>query len=169
MIQLNHGYSTKVDDAEYERLINLEWHVNINYRKDGSIRNVYAHHGTRVDGRWRATSMQRFIMGVTDPNIDVDHKNHDSLDNQRHNLRVCAEGQNNANARKTTLKRSSKFKGVSWYKDREMWGAHIRFQGKLKHLGFFADESAAAAAYDEAAARLFGEFAWTNAQEKRQG
>lgn len=38
--------------------------------------------------------MHRWIMGVTDPEIEVDHRDNDGLNNQRYNLRPCTHLQN---------------------------------------------------------------------------
>ena len=55
-------------------------------------------------------------------------------------------------ASKTPVKRSSEHKGVSWVKGRRRWQAQIRFDGKVRHLGYFEDENAAAGIYFKAAA-----------------
>ena len=44
---------------------------------------------------------------------------------------------------------SSKYRGVSWYKQSKNWRVSIRVGGKTKGLGYFSDEIAAARAYDE--------------------
>ena len=43
---------------------------------------------------------------------------------------------------------SSKYRGVSWHKANKKWEVRIRVDGKTKSLGYFADEIAAARAYD---------------------
>lgn len=57
---------------------------------------------------------------------------------------------------------SSRYKGVSYRKDRGKWVAYIRFGGRKRHLGTFEKASDAAKAYDRAAIEHFGEFAVTN-------
>ena len=57
---------------------------------------------------------------------------------------------------------SSRFKGVSWHRKRERWVANIQIDGRLRHLGYFTEEEDAAAAYDRAAKRHFGEFCLLN-------
>ena len=55
-----------------------------------------------------------------------------------------------ARAAKTT----SKFRGVSWDKQRQKWVAFIKIDGKNKYLGTSDHEKTAAGKYDEHAARL---------------
>ena len=49
---------------------------------------------------------------------------------------------------------SSKFPGVCWHKNRRKWQAGIRIDGRFTHLGTFATEADAAAAYRTALAAL---------------
>ncbi len=63
-------------------------------------------------------------------------------------------------ARKATTQ--SKFRGVRKSKTAGLWCAKIAHQGREHHLGTFADEVAAAVAYDEAATRLKGDDARLN-------
>lgn len=99
-------------------------------------------------------------MGVTAPEIDVDHEDHNGLNCQRRNLRKCVRGENNGNRAKT--RGSSQYKGVAWDSDRKQWRALIVIHGRAKHLGRFHVERDAALAYDAAARENFGEFARCN-------
>jgi hypothetical protein len=91
----------------------------------------------------------------------VDHHDGDGLNNQQNNLRAATQSQNNQNARKQVNK-TSRFKGVSWYKKYQKWNARIQISRHLRHLGYFMFEGDAAQAYDNAARRIFGEFALLN-------
>jgi hypothetical protein len=51
---------------------------------------------------------------------------------------------------------------VSWTKACHKWRAQIRIHGRAQFLGYFADERAAAYAYDQAAYAYFGDLAYTN-------
>lgn len=113
----------------------------------------------KADCTWTTLCIHRLLMlGVK----EVDHKNGDGLDNRRENLRAATDSQNSANAGKCACASTSRFKGVSWGKDRGKWRAYIEMNGRQKFLGYFHDELDAARAYNEAALEAFGEFARVN-------
>lgn len=107
--------------------------------------------------------MHRLILGDR-PGFDVDHINHNGLDNRRVNLRWATRRQNVANqliARTNT----SGYKGVSWHKKTKKWRAQIGDRHGRSHLGYFATAEDAAHAYDLAAIERWGEFARPNFTE----
>ena len=57
---------------------------------------------------------------------------------------------------------SSKYKGVSWSKQKQKWSVYIKTDVRQLNLGCFDDEVEAAKAYDEAASKYHGEFANLN-------
>lgn len=105
--------------------------------------------------------LSRFITNTTNPNIEVDHKNHDTLDNRKENLRPCTRSQNRAN-QLIRIDNTSGAKGVSWKKDVKKWEAYIDFNGKRKRLGYFTNKKEAIMAYNKAAITYYGEFALLN-------
>jgi HNH endonuclease/AP2 domain len=110
--------------------------------------------------------MHRFLLGVTDRNIFVDHIDGDGLNNQRANLRLCTAAQNAWNRKKPSRagqsKATSAFKGVSWYQPRPRWSAHIKVGGRDRTIGYYDTEKEAAAAYNREAIKHFGAFAYLN-------
>jgi hypothetical protein len=68
----------------------------------------------------------------------------DSANSSASNLQVITARENKSQRH---IKSSSKFVGVSWHKRDRKWVAHIRIDGEKKHLGSFALEEAAGAAY----------------------
>ena len=100
--------------------------------------------------------MSRFILGITDPNIPVDHKNHDTLNNQKYNLRVANHSQNSRNTRKHSNNKSG-FKGVCLRG--EKWCVQIAVDGKrIQKYGFKTAEEAYEV-YKSIALEHHGEFA----------
>ena len=94
---------------------------------------------------------------------ELDHIDGNSLNNHIENLRVVTHPQNCMNQKKTKTYNgkatSSLYIGVSWFNHNNKWGAHIKINGKLKHLGLFISETGAARAYNEAAIEEYGEYA----------
>lgn len=94
------------------------------------------------------------------PPRNIDHIDMDRANNRLSNLRLATPSQNGAN-RGRQKNNSSGLKGVAWNKGAKRWRAQIKANGKRRHLGYFDTAEEAHAAYQEAAASLFGDFART--------
>ena len=125
----------------------------------------YAH--SRIAGR--LIYMHRLIVGDPD-GIQVDHEDHDGLNNTVENLRMATNQENkwNQGKRQTYAKKPtySAFKGVTYVKAgqrKRRWLAQIKTpDGRHLSLGHHLTEEDAARAYDDAAVKYFGSFACTN-------
>jgi hypothetical protein len=160
-IPISQDLTAIIDDEDFARVSPFKWYASVRRRKDGTIYTIYAFRKyRREDGKRSIQMLHRFILGITDPQINVDHEDHNGLNCRRQNMRVATETQNQGNRRKQ--KSSSQFKGVTWYGRKSKWQSQIRFEGKQKHLGYFNSEIDAAKAYDVAARKQFGEFALVN-------
>ncbi len=159
-IQLTQGKVAIVNNEDYYHLSKYKWYA----QRVGN--NFYAARWSpRKKGKRHLIFMHRQLLGLKyRDKKNVDHFNHNTLDNRRGNIRVCTIQQNGRN-RKSNQNSSSKFKGVSWHKKGEKWQARIIVSGRYRHLGSFESEEAAACAYDEAAKSYFGEFAYLNFKE----
>jgi len=144
-----------VDDEDFEYLNQWNWCVTF------AKHTAYAQRGDYSNGKKKTILMHRLILGLTDPKIDGDHKDHNGLNNQRSNLRIATRSQNICN---TILKKqfSSKYKGVFFYKRSGLWRVQIRVNHKVTYLGSYATEEQAAIVYNEAALKQYGEFANLN-------
>jgi hypothetical protein len=153
-------YKIRLTQGKYT-IINKEDLPFISYTKWHSVK--------KSNGRWYAISgdglaMHRILLNA--PNgCEVDHINHNGLDNRRCNLRLASHAQNAQNKRKIAIG-TSKYKGVSFDSRNNKWRAEIKktVNGKLLRLflGLFEVESDAALAYNDAATKHFGEFACCN-------
>ena len=158
LILLTRGQWTKVDDQRYEELSKWNWYADWNRTN----RSFYAARQERgVDGKQHKIRMHRYLLGAP-RGVQVDHKNHDTLDNQAKNLRLATDLQNRWN-RKMSKQNKSGYIGVSFRSDcrKHPWCAQIRVNGKSKNLGHYKTPQEAHNAYARAAIELRGEFAKT--------
>lgn len=86
-----------------------------------------------------------------------DHINGERADNRRSNLRIASKQQNAMNQRVHRNNKSG-VAGVSWNKERGLWEACIRANGRHIFLGCFHDLSDAAKARKNAEVKYFGVF-----------
>ena len=153
-IQLTQGQFAIVDDADFGWLNQFKWCA----RWDKHTKSFYAiRHTSSIGGKQPTVLMHRLIMGAA-PGTQVDHENHNTLDNRRSsNLRIATPTQNAQNRRKRS-DNTSGFVGVSWHKRDKKWMARTCVNGKLKHLGSFETAELANNARTAAAKQLHGEF-----------
>lgn len=154
-------YFAKVDDDDYEFLMQWKWHFII-------CKNKYIYavrlHGQNTK-KAKAILMHRVILGLSKKNIVGDHIDGDTLNNQRYNLRKATASNNSAN-RKASKNGTSKYLGVHWHNYHKKWASKLRRYNKVIHLGYFENEIEAAKAYDIAAKKYHGDFARLNFKEK---
>lgn len=161
----NHGQKEcLVDDEDFEFLNQWRWKLLVSYNSTYAVRNVSKYLGGGRKNKkyeYKCILMHRLIMKANDDRI-VDHKDHNGLNNQKSNLRLCTKADNNRNVGKHADAKYSKYKGVSFDKNRGKWISAVKFQRKTINLGRFDSEDAAAKAYNYKADELFGEFANLN-------
>ena len=66
-----------------------------------------------------------------------------------------SNGQLNLRTVESAISKSSRYRGVYWDNNKQLWRAGIGHQGKQHFLGYFKEQNDAAVAYD-AAATMFG-------------
>ena len=155
-IELGEGEWTIVEPGDYYRFGQFRWSIG------GRGRNIYACRTIRMeDGKTKMALLHRAIMEAP-PGLLVDHKNGDTWDNRRANLRLATHAENTQNRRKTKSKTSSQFIGVYLEKRSGRWAAKIKHRERCIWLGRFKSETEAAKAYDKAARKYRGEFARLN-------
>jgi len=156
-ISLGQGKFTIVDQQDFYRFNMFNWCPRV----QGP--NIYA---VRFTGDTkknnRVISLHREIMNAP-KGLLVDHRNNDSSDNHRGNLRIATAYQNGQNRRiKKKETAWSQFVGIYFDKGRRNWIYQVRANGKLVSTGRFATEIEAARARDRAAIKYHGEFARLN-------
>lgn len=95
------------------------------------------------------------------PDGEIDHIDHDPLNNRIENLRL-ADRTANCQNRRVKAGSKSRFLGVVWSGESGKWRAVCGIGGKKKHLGRFDSEAEAAMAYDAHVIAVLGPGANTN-------
>jgi hypothetical protein len=157
-IPLGENEFAVVDQKDYYRVAKFHWCLA------GYGKKVYVTRSYRIGlEQTKSVRMHREIMQPPE-GVLVDHKNGDTLDNRRSNLRLATHTQNMQNRRKRK-NTASKYVGMWRDKERNQWAVRLTFNKKKIWLGRFDSEIEAAKAYDRAAKKYFGEFARLNFPE----
>lgn len=161
LIPLTQGYFALVDAADWLHLTQFAWHLH-----SGKKLGLYAgRHLRKGEDGWKDShhmvrrTMSAELLGHRSGMV-VDHKNRNSLDYRRTNLRWATPSQNNQN--KTLPPPKSGYRGVEAQYDNRRFRARIRVDGRLTHLGTFDTAREAAVEYNAAALKHYGEFACLN-------
>lgn len=145
------GMVALVDDSDYEMLTSF-----------GKTWSYHKHKGyafAHINGK--KLSMHRALVNPSS-GLEVDHINGNQLDNRRCNLRACNHSENAKNVGMPKTNKTG-YKGVRYVpRLKNKYVSIIRNEREYIHIGCYPTPEAAAAAYNEAAKRLHGEFARLN-------
>lgn len=148
-----------VDDEDFDKVSKWRWSI---HRQGYVFRMKYAG-GGKYNEKHEIVYLHRFILSSREGQI-VDHINRNKLDNRKSNLRYSTKSENCANKGKNK-NNTSGYKGVIFMDVTSVnkWRAMIGVHGKRRiHLGCFPSPVEAAIAYNEAAKKYFGKFAYQN-------
>lgn len=153
-IPLSQGKVALVDDEDFEKVNKYRWRFGC---KDYAVRGS----GTSAKGNYRTHYMHRVILNAPE-NLQIDHKNRNKLDNRKDNLRLATNAQNQTNSLRKLCFKTSRFKGVSWSKQKHKWEVRLSVDGKRIYAGRYTDEHEAARVYSALARHHYKEFALPN-------
>lgn len=151
------GIEFLVDREDLEKVQGMRWWSS---RKDTAVRivtNIY-----RPGGQRTKITLARFLINCPADKSVCFVNPENRFDFRKSNLLICDFRQKKLKCGKTRRPTSSKYRGVTWVKDRKKWRSFIQVNGKTISLGYYEVEKTAAEAYDEAALKYFGEIAVRN-------
>jgi hypothetical protein len=125
---LTKGAAAIIDDDCYEALSQWRWRCKHAGSTSYACRNLH-------DGR--TLFMHRVIMAAP-AGLDVDHINHNGLDNRRCNLRVVSHAENLWNKRPEVIA-----DGLYWDRRCNKWRVRIETFGRRIEVGFYAERDLA--------------------------
>lgn len=147
-ILLSQAKFALIDDDDFDYISQFKW--------------SYSNIGYAVRVKEKKPILMHRIINNTPDGMETDHKNQNTLDNRKVNLRTCTSSQNKRNRGRQKNNTTSKYKGVCWDRRRKKWHPQIVSRGKKYYIGRFTCEKQAARAYNKKALELFGEFACLN-------
>lgn len=111
--------------------------------------------------KYETVYLHRFLLGIIDRKIHIDHENHNMLDNRDENLRVSNHTDNNKNRKSKNSNNKSGYRNVSWIDN--YWRVQLQIDGK-NHMfpEKFTDVDLAGQFAEEMRQRYYGEFAGFN-------
>ena len=125
-IKLTQEKVTMVDDEVYEYLMQWKW-CTVYWKGSKSFYAIRSNNISKKIGMHRVV-LEYYGYNLT--GLEVDHKNHDTLNNQLSNLRPCTKRQNAENR----IDNTSGYPGVYWNKHDCKWFSMININGIKKYL-----------------------------------
>lgn len=138
-----------IDIEDFDLVMSAPFKWSANVRK--GVKTAYAIGKTkrRSDGSRDNYQMHRWILNA--PNdMDVDHINHNGLDNRKSNLRLLPKGANIQNLSGANSDSRTQIRGVGWDKKTNKWRARFNLNGVEYNVGYFDDINMARNAIIEA-------------------
>ena len=143
-----------------------QWNARYSNKKVGFHKSDKGYHYIKINynGKRYIIAEHRVIWALSKnqwPEHTIDHIDNNKSNNKMKNLRSATVAENNKN-KPSTKNSTSKYKGITWKSKENKWYVAVRVYGKSKHLGIFYDEVDAAIAYNQAAKKYHGDFAYIN-------
>ena len=141
------------DKEDYPIISKYMWTVGLGGYIRGHLRDCSAANKSNQ----KYVLMHRLVMGITDPNVLIDHIYHNVADNRKSQLRVATRDENRYNMQLSKSNTSGRT-GVYYNKNRHKWIAQLSINGSKIHLGSFDTPEEAANARLQGEKKYFGNF-----------
>lgn len=130
LVYLTKGHKAIVDNSVFSIVSKNKWYADV--KKNGA---VYAARSVMDKGKKKKIYLHHIVVGRKEGMV-CDHKNGNTLDNRKCNLRLCSHRENIRNS-KMNINNKSGFIGVRLHPQKRKWQAYIVIDGKWTHLGYF--------------------------------
>jgi len=141
----NTGNYALIDSVDYDLVKGYCWYETV---------QGYANTGGKGG---KNVPLHRFLLQPK-VGMDIDHRDHQPLNNRRSNLRECTHAENERN-RSLRIDNKSGCSGVHYRKDEDRYVVNIGLNGKNISLGRFENKQDAIDARHKAEIKYYGEFA----------
>ena len=106
---------------------------------DHCTNGFYISMNVTINKKIQKLYLHRIIMNCTDPTLQIDHLNHNTLDNRKSEMKIVTRNENQWNKRKV--------KGYYWNTHSQKFLARICKNNKYIELGSYTNEQDARDAY----------------------
>lgn len=159
--QKDHEVLIDTEDLERVKELNVKWCAAWNKRS-----NVYYYRCSKYVGKsenlksgYKNYYLHRWIMNAK-KNEYVDHKDHNTKDNRKSNLRITNNSKNNMNRNGANKNNNTGVRNVSYMKNDNVYWVQFMKEGERYKWVFSSDEFKEACEFAEKKRKeLFGEFA----------
>lgn len=149
-IQLTKGQVALIDDEDFDRVSQFKWYANWS-------KTTKFYYAERIKRKGKARicySMHRFILGLQKGDKrEIDHKNHNTLDNRKSNLRITNK-RGNAQNRKNNSRFGVNLEYYPRKNKSNPFFVRIQSKGKSNHIGCFPTLFDAIIARDNALSKI---------------
>ena len=154
---------TIIDLDEYEKVKNFpySWHSYYNAHTKTYYALATEYRGVNEHPRSRNMFLQTLIMNPNrDKNIEIDHINHNTLDNRKENLRVVSFLHNSQHRKAKNSNNKSGYRNVAVIDGKFV--VQLQLNGKNTKLGIFTDVDEAGKFAKEMREKYYGKYAGRN-------
>lgn len=143
-----------IDAEDLERVLAFpySWHASL----DKYTHTYYVH---AFNYKTKEKALLQMYIGNPDKitGVLVDHRNHDTLDNRKANLRIVEKQANTRNRNGANINNKSGYRNVCLIRGK--WQVQIQIDGKNTNMGRFNDVDEAGLFAEEMRHKYYGEFA----------
>jgi hypothetical protein len=133
------------EDVEKINSYDYKWNVGWNVIKGDNYRGHYYVRASKylglIDGKPQRETvyLHRFILGISDRFVLIDHINTNSLDNRKENMKITDFKGNTINRTGANLNSGSGERNVCWIKETSVWRVQLQVDGQNTKFGDFED------------------------------
>ncbi len=151
---------TIIDTEELERVKSFGLRWCIKNAKNTGTKYARATRWEMVNGEPKLITycLHILLMDVNKGEY-VDHKDHDTLNNRKENLRITTNENNTKNRKGKNSNNTSGYRNVMFNKQTDRWMVRLQINKKAKTLGEFQDVHEAGKFAEEMRQKYYGEFA----------
>lgn len=159
---------TTVDLEDLDRVLNFDysWHSGYRAKTKSYYAKANVYTGEKVNEKWKYYTLylQQFLLGIEGRKVDVDHINHDTLDNRKENLRVSYRKSNSKNRNGKNINNKSGYRNVSYIPSNgnKKYIVQLMINGKNTRLKSFSNADEAGAYAEQMREKYYGEYAGEN-------